>query len=270
MLLLASSPEKEQQYVNFERPAEVASYAMKGLGYFKRALGMSDYLERFQSWIAREGPLFLGCLVDNALVGWCMFERWEKNDKDDTPIYVLRMIEVSREHRKQHIGISLMTLVFHIAPGHIVTRPLSKNAEQFFRHLGFIRPPDNAQIDFRDKYGYLLLPSAVKHALNQTLKNSALKINNETVQRCADALKTSVLRDSLSNTQSFAQAFITTLKKPNFFREGQKVFIKTDTSKSSCLCGSQTISFYTVESGTEEYLSVECQRCGDVWLTVPI
>ena len=243
---------------------------MKGLGYFKKALGMSDYLERFQSWIAREGPLLLGCLVDNALVGWCMFERWEKNDKDDTPIYVLRMIEVSREHRKQNIGISLMTLVFHIAPGHIVTRPLSKNSEQFFRHLGFIRPPDNVQIDFRDKYGYLLLPSAVKHAIIQMPNNSDLKIKVENVQRCADALKTSVLRDSLSKTQSFAQAFITTLKKPNFFSLGQKTFIKTDTSKISCLCGSQTIDFYTIENGTGEHLSVECQRCGDVWLTVPI
>jgi len=271
MLQLASYPDQNRQYVVFERFREIEYLSLQGLGYFKKALGMDDYPNYFQSWIARQEPVLLGCIEGNSLLGWCMFERWDKRDRDKTPIYVLRMIEVQRLHWGQQIGLNLVTLVALVASGHIVTRPLSNESKAFFRGLGFIEPPPDAYVDSRDKYGYLLLPSVVKSRLFHTPLDDGLRPDAGNITRCSDRLKTALLREQISWTTSFAQAFAQVLSVPQETGEEAKVFIKTDTAASPCHCGSTSINFYTVigEEG-KDHLCVECARCGDTWLTVPI
>ncbi len=268
---LASTHNGKRQYVAFERPEEVRHLSLNGLGYFKRALGMSEYRATFRSWITSPEPVVLGCLAGNTLLGWCMLERWDRSDPDKTPIHVLRMIEVSSKHRGQKIGLNLTSLTGMMAPGHLVTRPLSAASEQFFQRLGFIRPPEEARVDFHDKFGYLLLPAQAKHRLFDKPLDKGLVLVNEGVTRCSDRLKTVVLREELSRAPSFAQAFMSTVASPTGRANGaQKSYIKTDTSRVPCTCGSVAITFYTLPGDNGEDISVECERCGDVWLTVPV
>ena len=271
MIQLASSSNQNHLYVAFEQPREVEYLSLQGLGYFKRALGMDDYLRYFRSWLARQEPVLLGCTEGNSLLGWCMFERWDRSDRDRSPIYVLRTIEVQRPHRRQKIGLNLMTLVSQVAPGHIVTRPLSAQSKKFFEGQGFIEPPPGARIEFRDKYGYLLLPSLVKQRRLHNPARGDLVLDSPNVARCSDRLKTALLREEISQATSFAQAFVSLLATPEQGREAEKVFIKTDTARLPCHCGSTSINFYTVSGGEgKDHLSVECARCGDTWLTVPV
>ncbi len=271
MQRLASTHDGKRQYLAFERPQEVLSLELKELGYFRRALGMSEYRATFQSWVAGPEPVLLGCLAENTLLGWCMFERWDRSDADKTPIHVLRMIEVGGKHRGQKIGLNLMTLTGMIAPGHLVTRPLSAASERFFQRLGFIRPPEEAQVDFHDKYGYLLLPAQVKHRLFGKPLDDGLALLNDAITRCSDRLKTAVLRGELSQAPSFAQAFMSAVARPAGREDGaEKSYIKTDTARFPCSCGSIAITFYTLPGDDGAALSVECERCGNVWLTVPV
>ena len=268
---IASTRDGKWQYVAFERPEEIRHLSLNGLGYFKRALGMGDYRGNLQSWITSSEPVLLGCLAENTLLGWCMFERWDRSDADKTPIHVLRMIEVGSKHRGQKIGLNLMTLTGMIAPGHLVTRPLSVASEQFFQRLGFIRPPEEAQIDFHDKFGYLLLPAQAKHSVFQEPLDNGLILSRDGITRCSDGLKTAVLRSELSRAPSFAQAFMSTVARTSARGDGaEKSYIKTDTSRIPCACGSIAISFYTLLGDEGDEISVECERCGNVWLTVPV
>lgn len=273
MLRLASSVGSEAAYFVFERALEVERLSLNGLGYFKRALGMDDYLSHYRSWIARPDARLLGCVNGDSLLGWCMFEHWDRDDRDRTPIFVLRMIEVQPKHRKQKIGLHLMILVSLVAPGHIVTRPLSAESKAFFQKLGFIEPPPNAQIDFHDKYGYLLLPSSIKRAFLRQAWDERLELDSDNITKYSDQLKALLLREKVSESPSFAQAFMNALSAPatNPGEEAaEKVLIKTDTARTPCHCGSTTIEFYTISNGERDHLSVECARCGDTWLTIPI
>ena len=273
MLRLASSAGNETAYFAFQRAQEVEHLSLKGLGYFKKALGMDDYLAYFQSWIARPDAHLLGCVNGASLLGWCMFEHWDRHDREGTPIYVLRMIEVQPKQRKQKIGLNLMALVCFVAAGHMVTRPLSAKSKGFFRKLGFIEPPPSAQIDFHDKYGYLLLPSSIKRRFLRQAWDERLEVDSDNITKYSDGLKTLLLREKVSESQSFAQAFMNVVPAyaTNAGEEaGEKVLIKTDTARIPCHCGSTTIEFYTISNGERDHLGVECARCGDTWLTIPI
>ena len=86
----------------------------------------------------------------------------DRNDRDGTPISVLRTIEIRTRDREKRIGLNLIALMGHVVPGHIATRPLGQEAKSFSEKIGFISPPMEAQLAFEDWYGYLLLPPAAK------------------------------------------------------------------------------------------------------------
>ena len=270
MLKLASTINGGHMYVSFEHPQEVDYLSFKGLGYFTKTLGMSDYRGNFKGWITRPGPVLLGCVAENELAGWCMFERWDRNDKDGTPISVLRTIEVRPSDRGKGMGLNLVALMAHVVPGHIATRPLSPKAKQFFEKIGFISPPGEAQIAFESRYGYLLLPSVAKRGFLHTLNHDELLFEADNIEKCSRHLKTQVLREEMSRHTGFGQAFVAALSKNGSETEAEKVFNKSDTARIPCACGSTSISFFTLVAGEREHLTVECDRCGDVWVTVPI
>jgi len=286
MLELAVLKNEGQRYVLFEHPVEVEHISFEKLGYFKKVLGMSDYPGNFQSYIRRPEPLLVGCLEQNLIIGWSMFERWEKSDKDRTPIFVLRMIEVAAEYRGKKIGRHLMVLVMEAAPGHLATRPLSQKSATFFKKSGFIEPPPDISIDLQNKYGYLVLPTVTKFGVIENHSSRGLTKNTENIKRCSDGLKTQVLRQEIAKSSSFAHAFTRLLSSPNRadcgLRPGgacapeglrnseNKALIKVDMARVACTCGSFDIGFFTITNGDQKYMSVECQGCDKVWLTVPI
>jgi len=274
---LAVNKNAGQRYVLFERPEEVEHISIEKLGYFKKVLGMSNYPGSFKSWIRRPDPLLFGCLTKNLLIGWSMVERWEKTDADRTPIFVLRMIEVAVKQRRRKIGRHLMALVMDAASGHLVTRPLNQRAVAFFKKFGFIEPPPDLSIDLQDKYGYLLLPSVNRLQFVKNNSPEDLVKNNQNIKLCSDELKTEVLRQEIARSSGFAHAFTKVLAKQTDTESDlgspsveNKRSIKEDTARVSCICGSVNIEFFSITNGKQKYMSVECQHCGKVWLTVPI
>jgi len=270
MLKLASTHDSGLAFVSFDHPREVDHIELKGLGYFRKALGMSDYRGNFKSWIKRPGPILLGCMAENQLVGWCMFEKWDRNDKDGTPISVLRTIEVRPADRGKRIGLNLVTLMANIVPGHMATRPFNLKAKQFFEKIGFISPPKESQIAFENRFGYLLLPSAAKRSFLKTVRQSQLSLEAHNIEKSSLHLKTQVLREEIAHHTGFGQAFLAAVSKNGSDTDVDKVFIKSDTATIPCICGSSSIDFFTLSDGDLEHLMVECNRCGDVWVTVPV
>ena len=114
----------------------------------------------------------------------------------------------------------------------------------------------------------------VKRRFFQTPPDDGLSLDAGNITRCSDRLKTALLREEISQATGFAQAFMQTMQvvsAPQEAGKGDRIFIKTDTTRLSCHCGSTSINFYTVSRGEgKDHLSVECARCGDTWLTVPI
>ena len=270
MIGLATSSDGDRRYVVFEHSREVQNLSLRGLGYFKRTLGMSDYLGSFGSWIERRGPVLVGCLSEAQLLGWCMFEPWERSDRDRTPIFLLRTIEVDAKAREQGTGKHLMDLVFRLAPGHIITHPLNAHAQRFFKHLGFIEAPEVLREEMRDRYGYLLLPTLAKQELTLDRPDD-LVLHAADVQRFADGLRAEVLQKELVGAKSFAQAFAAALPGGTTGALATEIrhSIRRVTSQVPCACGSIDIEFFTTSNG-REYLSAECERCGRTWMTIPL
>ena len=270
MIELATSTGGERRYVVFERSREVQNLSLQGLGYFKRVLGMSDYLGSFRSWIERRDPVLVGCLSEAELLGWCMFEPWERSDRDRTPIFLLRTIEVGARHRGQGMGRHLMDLVFRLVPGHIITHPLSTAAQRFFEHLWFLEAPEVLREEMRDRYGYFLLPSAAKQELIIEPPDD-LVLRAADVQRFADGLRAEVLQKELVGAKSFAQAFASALPGVETGTQAieNRYSIRSVTSQVPCACGSIDIDFFTAVNG-REYLSAECEKCGRTWMTIPL
>ena len=267
---LATSRDGDRRYVVFERSREVQNLSLRGLGYFKRTLGMDDYVGSFGSWIERRGPVLIGCLSEAQLLGWCMLEPWERNDRDRTPIFLLRTIEVGAQQRGQGMGRHLMNLVFRLAPGHMITHPLNAAAQRFFEHLGFLEAPEVFRDEMRDRYGYLLLPSSAKQELILEPPED-LVLHTADVQRFADTLRAEVLHKELVGAKSFAQAFAAALPGGTTGALATEIRhpIRSVTSQVPCACGSIDIEFFTTSNG-REYLSAQCERCGRTWMTIPL
>ena len=270
MLKLASTADGGHVYVSFEHPQEVDHLALTGLGYFTKALGMDDYRGNFKSWIKRPGPILVGCLVENQLAGWCMFEKWDRNDKDGTPISVLRTIEVRPADRGKRIGLNLVALMANIVPGHMATRPFSLRAKEFFENIGFISPPKQSQIAFENRFGYLLLPATAKRNFLKAVQQGELSLEAQNIEKSSLHLKTQVLREEISHHAGFGQAFLAAVSKNGAETDVDKVFIKSDTAAIPCCCGSSSIDFFTLSDGDLEHLMVGCSKCGEVSVTVPI
>ncbi len=163
-----------------------------------------------------------------------------------------------------------MDLVFRLAPGHIITHPLSASAQHFFEHLGFLEAPEVLQEEMRDRYGYLLLPSSAKQELIPEPPED-LVLHTADVQRFADGLRAEVLQKELVGAKSFAQAFASALPGDAtevLAQEGRRP-IKSVTSRVPCACGSVDAEFFVTVNG-REYLSAECERCGRTWMTIPL
>ena len=270
MIDLATSRDGDRRYVVFERSREVQNLSLRDLGYFKRALGMSDYAGSFRSWIDRRGPVLIGCLSEAQLLGWCLLEPWERNDRDHTPIFLLRTIEVGARHRGQGVGKHLMDLIFRLAPGHVITHPLSTNAQHFFEHFGFVEAPEVLREEMRDRYGYWLLPSSAKQKLILAPPED-MAVNAANMQHFADGLRADVLQKELVGAKSFAQAFASAVPGDTGERlaEDGRRPIKNVTSRVPCACGSVDIAFFATVNG-REYLSADCDRCGRTWMTIPL
>ncbi len=141
-------------YVRFEESADVdrvqirsAETDPEGFEFF-RGLGIVGYARTFKAWLRHfPRPVFLAALRDREVVSWAFLEESADPAKDGNPVWILRAIETLPELRRKRIGYRLLLLALGQIAGHVVTKPLTKEARAFFLRAGFAdlatdeRPP---------------------------------------------------------------------------------------------------------------------------------
>ena len=154
-------------YVKFEESADVDRVQIRSVetdpeGFeFFRGLGIVGYARTFKAWLRHfPRPIFLAALRDREVVSWAFLEQNADPAKDGNPVWILRAIETRPELRRKRIGYRLLLLELTQVAGHVLTKPLTKEARAFFVRAGFseletdARPP----VEPRRFAGYVALP----------------------------------------------------------------------------------------------------------------
>jgi hypothetical protein len=165
MIEIARNSEGVRFYL-LEHSFELDKLGIGEFTYFKKHLGMSDYMANFKSWLKRPTVYLVVAVLDNLIVGWSMNESWSKPSSDGRPVFVLRAIEISPQLASKGLGRTLFTLISRILPGHVITKPVNTNAKKFFFSLGFSLPAKNCAVDLADHPGYLVLDESAKSGLS--------------------------------------------------------------------------------------------------------
>ena len=155
------------KYSLLEDPREVSLFKIPDFDFFK-VYGFVDYSEMFKVWLRKfPRPVFIVAVTEGTILGWIYMER--SKIMSNEVIYVLRSIEVLKSYRKSKIGSKLVHLGAYLCPGVISTKPLTKDAEHFFKDvLGFMEPQDYRRMD-NIATGYLVLPYYKRSALVKEL-----------------------------------------------------------------------------------------------------
>lgn len=148
-----------------EYPAELEKLKVGEFIYFKKHLGMADYMANFKSWLKRPSVFLFLVISDGTIVGWSMNEKWSKPSLDGRPVFVLRAIEISPELSRKGYGRDLFMMISRFLPGHIITKPVNSNARAFFESLGFMSPETHSPINLNDHPGYLVLSEDERSSL---------------------------------------------------------------------------------------------------------
>ncbi|MDP2215733.1 MAG: hypothetical protein Q8J68_00355 [Methanolobus sp.] len=164
MIEIAKNADGIRFYV-LEHPFELDKLGMGDFTYFKKHLGMSDYMANFKSWLKRPTVYLIVAVQDNHIVGWSMNESWSKPSGDGRPVFVLRAIEISPLLSRKGLGRALFILISRILPGHMITKPVNTDAKKFFSSLNFSLPLKNYPVDLADHPGYLVLDEGTKLSL---------------------------------------------------------------------------------------------------------
>lgn len=154
-------------FVKFEDPADVDRVEIRSVetdpeGFeFFRGLGIVGYARTFKAWLRHfPRPLFLAALRDREVVSWAFFEVQSEPARDGNPIHLLRAIETLPELRGKRLGYRLLLLGLSHVTGHVLTKPLTKEARAFFLRAGFgeLAEDERPPIDPRRFAGYVALP----------------------------------------------------------------------------------------------------------------
>lgn len=172
-------------YYKLDNPYELDKLKFGEFIYFKKYLGMSDYVGNFKSWLKRSNVLIIVAVSQNKVVGWVMNERWSEPSIDGKPVFVLRAVEVSPDITKSGIGRTLFNLTYMAIYGHIITKPVNETAKSFFWSMKFISPDQSSPINLSNHPGYMVL----KYDLNRRLGVvDGLTIHEDVVFKCKSLL----------------------------------------------------------------------------------
>jgi len=158
--------EGELTYVKFEEPADIDRVQVQGEetdphGFeFFRGLGIVGYARTFKAWLRHfPRPIFLAALREREVVSWVFLEEHGARARDGNPIYVLRAIETLPELRRKRLGYRLLLLVLAQVAGHVVTKPLTKDARTFFLRAGFeeLAEDGRSAVEPRTFPGYVMM-----------------------------------------------------------------------------------------------------------------
>ncbi len=154
-------------YVKLEESADVDRVQIRSVetdpdGFeFFRGLGIVGYAKAFKAWLRHfPRPIFLAALREREVVAWAFFEEHSEPAADGNPVWILRAIETRPELRGRRLGYRLLLLGLAQVTGHVVTKPLTKEARAFFVRAGFMDLVDDRHppVEPRRFAGYLALP----------------------------------------------------------------------------------------------------------------
>lgn len=141
---------------------------------FFRGLGIIGYENTFKIWLRKfPRPIFLVATKGNDLVSWVFIEEWDEAALDGMAVWVLRAIETIPPQRRRKIGFKLLLLGAEQSVGYLLTKPLTPEAERFFRGAGFMAPKEfkKAPMDLSRHPGYLILPPFKKAQMLEQMSN---------------------------------------------------------------------------------------------------
>jgi GNAT superfamily N-acetyltransferase len=170
-------------FYKFEEASEVNKFRILGVddgrfsggGFeFFRGLGIIGYEKTFKIWLRKfPRPVFIAAVRGTDVVSWVFLEEWEMPAYDGMAVWVLRAIETLPSLRKKKIGYRLLILAAQQCFGYLITKPLTPEADKFFRDAGFMsthefkKPP----LDLSKHPGHLILPPYRKSRLLEQLSN---------------------------------------------------------------------------------------------------
>lgn len=172
-------------YYKLDNPYELDKLKFGEFIYFKKYLGMSDYIGNFKSWLKRSNVLIIVAVSQNKVVGWVMNEKWSEPSIDGKPVFVLRAVEVSPEITKGGIGRGLFNLTSMAVYGHIITKPVNEIAKSFFWSMKFISPEQGSPINLSNHPGYMVLKYDISRRLGVV---DGLTIHEDAVFKCKSLL----------------------------------------------------------------------------------
>jgi len=152
------------QYYQLERANDVEKINIPeeegGFDFF-HGLGIVGYDKAFKMWLRKfPRPILIVAIKDNRVVGWIFVEEWPNDSKEGAPVHVLRAIEVLPDERRKRIGYTLVILTLKETIGYLITKPLTEEAEKFFRKIGFMSPDEfrNPPVDLTKHPKYMIFP----------------------------------------------------------------------------------------------------------------
>ena len=88
-------------------------------------------------------------------------------------MYVLRAIEILPSLQHRRIGTKLVILGMSEVVGYILTKPMTPQAERFFKKIGFMEPGEfrRPPVDLSQHYGYLIMPPFRKRKILEDIDN---------------------------------------------------------------------------------------------------
>jgi hypothetical protein len=153
-------------FCKLEHAFELDKLKIGEFSYFRKYLGMADYFSNFNSWLKRPTVALVLAISDNTVVGWAMNEKWSSPSTDGRPVYVLRGIEISPQLARRGVGKNMFFLIANVLLGHVITKPVNKNAKLFFESLNFVEPSSSSPVNLGDYPGYMILEEGKKELLS--------------------------------------------------------------------------------------------------------
>jgi len=135
------------EFCQLQSAREIDDLQMGRFDFF-RSFGILDYEKTFKAWLRKfPRPIFIAALrgTHREVVGWNYVDEWnESSSRDGFSVHVVRAIEVQNDLRRDHIGAHMLKLSFRKVAGHVVAKPVSVGADQFFLSEGFRHVDDDA------------------------------------------------------------------------------------------------------------------------------
>ena len=270
-------------FYRLENPADIDKFRIGEYVYFKKHLGMSDYVANFKSWLRRKNILLIVAVFKGTIIGWVMNERWNDCSKDVGPVSVLRGIEVHPNIKRKGIGKVLFLLSSMILVGYIITKPVNESAKRFFSSLRFSSTQDDSPIELSNHPGYMALHVGKENSIRPVdgitvfTKNISQCTNELFMDEIAEIKKREAIRKrniSSTNNNAFEGENLrygyACSEKSSGAEEVKKTVISGQNTggkylgvqkmKSPCQCGTLYAKKYLIKGGRKG-ISIICSNC---------